>query len=120
MSKLKQNTKSLFIHQKIYLHTFPQYQIQDTHNFKKNKKRHNRVHISSFDCNSLSSNQEDYNNNNNKKKKKNNWNYKAKIWKEKQRGRKGLITCNTKNEDEEEKRLKVIHSFLQLHRTGSL
>ena len=78
---------------------------------KRTKKRHNRVHISSFDCNSLSSNQEDYNNNNKKKKKKNNWNYKAKIWKEKQRGRKGLITCNTKNEDEEEKRLKSYSQF---------
>ena len=38
MSKLKQNNKSLLIFQQIYLHTFPQYQIQDTHNFKKNRK----------------------------------------------------------------------------------
>ena len=39
MSKLKQNNKSLLIYQKIYLHTFPQYQIQDTYNFKKEQKK---------------------------------------------------------------------------------
>ena len=36
--KRENDTKSLLISQQIYLHTFPQYQIQDTHNFKKNKK----------------------------------------------------------------------------------
>ena len=37
--KRENDTKSLLISQEIYLHTFPQYQIQDTHNFKKNEKR---------------------------------------------------------------------------------
>ena len=89
--------------------------------FQKKQKWHNRVHISSFDCNHFSQT---------KKtiiiiiirsrRRRITEITKLKYEKRNREGERVWLPVILKNEDEKEKRYKVIHSFVQLDRTSSL